>query len=257
MIDDRAIVDERASIGTGVTIGPFTIIEEGVTIGTDTWIGPHVVIRRNTELGTRNKVYQFSSLGEDPQYVGYKNEETYLKIGNNNVVREYCTLNRGSPAGTGTTRIGNNNLIMAYAHIAHDSILGNNVVFANGASLAGHVEIGDYAILGGFTLVHQFCRVGAHSMTGIGSVCLKDIPPYILASGNTAVPHGLNIRGLRRRGFNGQVIKDLQEAYRIIYRRQLTREEILLQLNRMGESIEEVKDLANFIHNSNRGIIRN
>ena len=256
MIDDRALVDSGAQIGNDVTIGPFTIIESDVAIGPGTWIGPHVVIRRNTTIGAGNKIYQFSSVGEDPQYAGYQNEETYLEIGDRNVVREYCTLNRGSPAGSGTTRIGNDNLIMAYAHIAHDSLLGDHVVFANGASLAGHVEIGDYAILGGFTLVHQFCRIGGHSMTGIGAVCLQDVPPYILAVGNTASPCGLNIRGLRRHGFSEPVIQALRGAYRLLYRQELSLDRALGELDRIAGSVEEVAALANFVRGSARGIIR-
>ena len=256
MIDERALVDARARIGDDVTVGPFTIIESGVDIGPGTWIGPNVVIRRNTTIGARNKIYQFSSVGEDPQYAGYRNEETYLKIGDRNVIREHCTLNRGSPAGSGTTRIGNDNLIMAYAHIAHDSLLGDHIVFANGASLAGHVEIGDFAILGGFTLVHQFCRIGTHSMTAIGAVCLQDVPPYILAAGNTASPCGLNIRGLRRRGFSKPVIQALRRAYRYLYRQELSLDRALGELDRIAESVEEVTALANFVRDSARGIIR-
>ena len=256
MIDARAIVSSSAHIDTDVTIGPFSIIEDGVIIGTGTWIGPHVVIRRNTKIGTSNKIYQFASVGEDPQYAGYNNEETFLEIGNNNVVREYCTLNRGSPAGTGLTQVGDKNLIMAYAHIAHDSILGDNIVFANGASLAGHVEIGDHAILGGFTLVHQFCRIGEYSMTGIGSICLQDIPPYVLAAGNTASPRGLNIRGLRRHNFNSETIQGLKKAYRAIYQKQRPVADILSDLDRLGGSLKEAASLAAFIRKSGRGIIR-
>ena len=256
MIDDRALVDSSALIANDVTVGPFTIIESGVDIGPGTWIGPNVVIRRNTTIGARNKIYQFSSVGEDPQYAGYRNEETYLQIGDRNVVREHCTLNRGSPAGSGTTRIGNDNLIMAYAHIAHDSLLGDHVVIANGASLAGHVEIGDYAILGGFTLVHQFCRIGAHSMKSIGAVCLQDVPPYIWATGNTASPCGLNIRGLRRRGFSEPVIQALRGAYRSIYRQGLSLDQALGELERTAGSVKEVTALVKFARGSHRGIIR-
>jgi UDP-N-acetylglucosamine acyltransferase len=256
VIDHRALVDGGAQIGINVTIGPFTIIESGVSVGPGTWIGPHVVIRRNTTIGAFNKIYQFSSIGEDPQYAEYQNEETYLTIGDRNVVREYCTLNRGSPAGTGTTRIGDDNLIMAYAHIAHDSVLGDHVVFSNGASLAGHVEIGDYAILGGFSLIHQYCRIGAHSMTGIGAVCLQDVPPYILAAGNTASPCGLNIRGLRRRGFDESVIQALRKAYRYLYRQQLSLDDALEELDRISGSVKEVGAFARFVRSSDRGIIR-
>jgi len=256
VIDGRALVDSGAQIGNDVTIGPFTIVESGVVIGPGTWIGPNVVIRQNTTIGAGNKIYQFSSVGEDPQYASYQNEETYLEIGDRNVVREYCTLNRGSPAGSGTTRIGNDNLIMAYAHVAHDSLLGDHIVFANGASLAGHVEIGDYAILGGFTLVHQFCRIGAHSMTGIGAVCLQDVPPYILAVGNAASPCGINIRGLRRRGFSEPVIQALRGAYRCLYRQELSLDKALEKLDGIAGSTEEVVALTKFVRRSGRGIIR-
>ena len=257
MIDAKAIVSQHAKIATDVSIGPFSVVEEGVTIGSGTWIGPHVVVRRNTKIGMNNKFYQFSSVGEDPQYAGYRNEETFLEIGNNNVVREYCTLNRGSPVATGLTKIGDETLIMAYAHVAHDSVLGNHIVFANVASLAGHGQIGDYAILGGFTLVHQFCRIGAYAMTGIGSICLQDIPPYILATGNTASPKGLNLRGLRRNGYKDQVIEGLKRAYRIIYKQQRSLIDILSELDRLGETNPEVALLSEFIKTSERGIIRN
>jgi UDP-N-acetylglucosamine acyltransferase len=256
VIDARAIISSDAHIDTAVTIGPFSIIEEGVIIGAGTWIGPHVVIRRNTKIGTSNKIYQFASVGEDPQYAGYNNEETFLEIGNNNIVREHCTLNRGSPAGTGLTQIGHKNLIMAYAHIAHDSVLGDNIVFANGASLAGHVQIGNHAILGGFTLVHQFCRIGEYSMTGIGSICLQDIPPYVLAAGNPASPRGLNIRGLRRHNFNSDTIQQLKKAYRTIYQKQRPIGDILSDLDHLGRSLKEAASLAAFIRESDRGIIR-
>jgi UDP-N-acetylglucosamine acyltransferase len=256
VIDDRSLVDPGATIGKDVSIGPFTIVESDVVIGSGTSIGPNVVIRSNTTIGVDNKIYQFSSVGEDPQYAGYQNEKTYLEIGDRNVVREYCTLNRGSPVGSGTTRIGNDSLIMAYAHIAHDSILGDHVVFANGASLAGHVEIGDYAILGGFTLVHQHCRIGAYSMTGIGSVCLQDVPPFVLAAGNTASPCGLNIRGLRRHGFSESVIQALRGAYRSLYRQELNLDQALAQLDRIAGSVEEIAALVDFVRGSRRGIIR-
>ncbi len=256
MIDGRALVHPETLIGRDVTIGPFSIIESHVSIGSGTWIGPHVVIRSNTTIGSQNKIYQFSSIGEDPQYAGYAGEETFLTIGDRNIIREYCTLNRGSPGGSGTTCVGNDNLIMAYAHIAHDSLLGDHIVFANGASLAGHVEIGDYAVLGGFTLVHQFCRIGPHSMTGIGTVCLKDVPPYILAAGHSASPNGLNIRGLRRRAFSESSIRGLREAYRCLYRRDLSLEAAIRELELAKGSIVEVELLLDFIQSSERGIIR-
>ena len=256
MIDARALVDSSVLIGDDVTVGPFTVIEAGVSIGPGNWIGPNVVIRKNTTIGAKNKIYQFSSIGEDPQFTGYLDEETFLVIGDRNTIREYCTLNRGSPVGSGMTRIGSDNLIMAYAHIAHDSTLGDHITFANGASLAGHVEIGDYAILGGFTLVHQFCRIGSHSITGIGTVCLKDVLPYTVATGNTAVPRGINTKGLRPRGFSETTIQDLRHAYRFIYRNGLTQAVALEKLGEVANSVPEVAILVEFIRNSRRGIIR-
>ena len=220
MIHPSAVVSSEAEIGSNVNIGPFAVIEDCVKIESDTDIGSHVVVRSGTKIGKKNKIYSFASIGEDPQYSAYKGENTYLIIGDNNTIREYVTLNRGSTSdkGTGLTRIGDNNFIMAYCHIAHDSILGDNIVFANGASLAGHVEVGDYAILGGFTLVHQFCRVGAHSLTGIGTVCLKDVAPFVIAAGNPAKYYGINTRGLRRRNFSEDVISDLRRTYKKLFR---------------------------------------
>ncbi len=220
MIDPRAVVHPDAQVGPEVTVGPFSIIEAGVTIGAGTRIDSHVLIRAGTTLGRDNRIYSFASIGEDPQFAGYNGEATRLEIGDANVIREYVTLNRGStsPKGTGVTRIGSHNFLMAYCHIAHDSVLGDHIIFANGASLAGHVEVGDQAILGGFTLVHQFCRVGAHSLTGIGTVCLKDVPPYLIVAGNPAKTYGVNVRGLRRRGFNEQSINDLRLIYTRLFR---------------------------------------
>ena len=220
MIDARAVVHPDAQIGPEVTVGPFSIIEAGVTIGAGTRIDSHVLIRAGTTLGRDNRIYSFASIGEDPQFAGYNGEATRLEIGDANVIREYVTLNRGStsPKGTGVTRIGSHNFLMAYCHIAHDSVLGDHIIFANGASLAGHVEVGDQAILGGFTLVHQFCRVGAHSLTGIGTVCLKDVPPYLIVAGNPAKTYGVNVRGLRRREFNEQSINDLRLIYKRLFR---------------------------------------
>ena len=256
MIDDRALVDPNARIAADVNIGPFTIIEAGVSIGAGSVIGPNVVIRKNTTIGENNRIFQFCSIGEDPQFSEYRKEETFLVIGDRNTIREYSTLNRGSPIGIGTTLIGNDNLIMAYAHIAHDSILGSHIIFANGASLAGHVEIGDYAILGGFTLVHQYCRIGEHSITGIGTVCLKDVPPYIVANGNTAIPHGINTKGLRPRGFSEVTIQGLRQAYRLIYRKGLAQVKALAELECAEISTPEVAKFAEFIRSSKRGIIR-
>ncbi len=256
MIHPQAIVDPRAKIGSGVTIGAFSIIGPEVEIGDRSWIGPHVVINGPTRVGCDNKLFQFSSLGEAPQHSGYQGEPTRLEIGDRNIIREYCTLNRGTAAGRGVTHLGNDNFIMAYCHVAHDCQVGNNTIFANGTSLAGHVEVGDYVIFGGFTLIHQFCRVGAHGMTGIGTVTFKDIPPYLLVAGNTAVPHGLNSRGLKRRKFSAASIDALRRAYKILYKSDLTLNEAIAQLDGVAKECDEVAHFVDFIKRSERGVIR-
>ncbi len=255
-IHPQAVVDEGAKLGDGVEVGPFSIIEKDVTIGPDTWIGPHVVVRSNTTIGAQNRIYQFSSIGEDPQFAGFRDEVTYLEIGDRNVIREYCTLNRGTPVGHGVTRIGSDNFLMAYVHVAHDCVLGDHVIFANCASLAGHVEVGDYVIMGGFTLVHQFCRVGAHSITGIGSVCLKDVPPYVVAAGNTASPFGINVKGLKRRGFSVEKIQTLKWAYRQIFRSGLDLRTVVARLEEKLDECAEIQLFIDFLSSSKRGIIR-
>ncbi len=219
VIHERAIVHPGAQIGDNVSIGPFSIIEDNVSIGDGTIIGPHVVIRNHTHIGKDNHFFQFSSIGEAPQYRGYKQEPTQLIIGDRNTFREYVTLNRGTPDFSQQTVIGDDNFIMAYVHIAHDCIIGNSTTFANGASLAGHVKVGDFAILGGFSLVHQFCSVGAHCITGIGAVCFQDVPPYIVAAGNSAEPYGINSKGLKRRGYSDNSITLLKSAYKLLYRK--------------------------------------
>lgn len=256
MIHPQAIIDPGAKLGKNVHVGPFSIIGPGVEIGDESWIGPHVVVYGPTRIGKNNKIYQFSSLGDAPQHLGYKGEPTRLEIGDRNIIREYCTLNRGTVAGRGVTQLGNDNFIMAYCHIAHDCRVGNHTIFANGTSLAGHVTIEDYVIFGGFTLIHQFCRVGAHSMTGIATVTFKDIPPYLLAAGNTAEPHGLNIRGLKRRQFSAKSIESLRGAYKIVYRSGLRLEEALTQLAMIAKECAEVDHFFKFIQTSERGIIR-
>jgi len=191
-IDPRAVVDPSARLAPGVSVGAYTIIGADVEIGAGTTVGSHVVIKGPTAIGEENRLYPFSSIGDDPQDKKYGGEQTRLEIGDRNVIREYCTINRGTEQGGGVTRIGNDNWIMAYVHIAHDCLIANHTIFANNASLAGHVRVDDYAVLGGFTLVHQFCAIGAHSFSGMGSTLSKDLPPYVRASGNPAVPRGLN-----------------------------------------------------------------
>ncbi|HEX9585896.1 MAG TPA: acyl-ACP--UDP-N-acetylglucosamine O-acyltransferase [Gammaproteobacteria bacterium] len=255
MIHPLAIVDPGAKIGKDVQIGAFSIIGAGVEIGNGTWIGPHVVINGPTRIGSENRIYQFSSLGEAPQHLGYKGEPTWLEIGDRNIIREYCTLNRGSAGGGGVTRLGHDNFIMAYCHVAHDCQVGNRTIFANGTSLAGHVRVEDQVIFGGFTMIHQFCRVGAHAMTGISTVTFKDIPPYLLVAGNTAVPHGLNVRGLKRRNFSEQSIEALRQAYKLVYKSGLRLSEATEQLAQAATN-PEVRHFLDFIKQSERGIVR-
>ena len=256
MIHPQTIVDRDAKIGKNVHIGPFSIIGPGVEIGDDTWVGPHVVINGPTSIGKNNKIYQFSSLGDAPQHLGYKGEPTRLEIGDRNVIREYCTLNRAAASGSGVTSVGDDNFIMAYCHVAHDCRVGNRTIFANGTSLAGHVLVEDNVIFGGFSLIHQFCRVGVHCMTGIGTVTFKDIPPYLLVAGNTAVPHGLNVRGLKRRKFSDASIESLRKAYKILYKSDFRLSEAIEHLEPMTKNCDEVAHFVAFIKRSERGIIR-
>ena len=257
MISDRAVIDPGAHLEEDVEIGPFCVIEGDVAIGRGTRIGSHVVIRSGTEIGRNNRIYSFASIGEDPQFAGYAGEPTRLEIGDANVIREYATLNRGSTSdrGTGVTRIGSNNFLMAYSHVAHDSTLGDHIIFANGASLAGHVEVGDFAILGGFTLVHQFCRVGPHSLTGIGTVCLQDVAPYLIVAGSPAKTYGINVRGLRRRDFGDEVIAELREIYKQKFRGKTVSTNITPSEPGQSFSPESVQ-LLEFLSQSQRGVIR-
>lgn len=256
MIDARAVVDASARIADDADIGPFTIVGPDVEIGPGCWIGPHVVITGATRLGRNNKVFQFASLGEVPQDLKYQGEPTRLELGDGNTVREGCTMSRGTAGGGGVTRIGDHNLFMAYVHIAHDCEVGNHTIFANGASLAGHVLVQDYAVLGGFTGIHQFCRVGAHCMTAIGTVSFKDVPPFVVASGSPAEPHGINTRGLKRRGFSETTILRIRQAYKMIYRSGLLLEDALEKLRPLAQAEEEAERFRHFIAASTRGIIR-
>ena len=256
MIHPQAIIDPRAQLGEGVQVGAFSVIGPDVKIGAGTWIGPHVVINGPTQIGAGNKIYQFCSIGEAPQDLKYAGEPTRLEIGDRNLIRECCTFNRGTVGGGGVTRVGSDNLFMAYAHVAHDCQVGNHVVFANNATLGGHVEIGDHAILGGFVGIHQFCKVGAHTMLGVATISFKDIPPFLLVHGNTATPHGLNLRGLKRWGFSEAAIGALKNAYKTVYRSGLTVEQALQELAVLGTQHPEVAAFANFIRNATRGIIR-
>ncbi len=255
MIDQSASIHPDAKLDSDVKVGPFSIIEADVKIDKGTVIGPHVVIKSGTSIGKNNQIHQFSSVGEAPQSVGYKGEPTKLYIGDNNIIREFTTLNRGTTDDLGYTKLGNNNFIMSYVHLAHDCVVGDNVILANGVTMGGHVQVGDYAIMGGFALIHQFCRVGEHSIIGGGSICTKDIPPYILAAGNTAKPHGINVTGLKRRDFSAETISALRQSYRTIFRSKLDLNTAIEQLAKF-EQFEEVNALAEFLQTSKRGFIR-
>lgn len=255
-IHPTAIVGPGAKLAADVTVGPYSIIGAGVEIGAGTRIGPHVVIGEHTRIGARNTIYQFNSIGEAPQDKKYSGEPTGLEIGDDNTIREFCTFNRGTTQDAGVTRIGNNNWIMAYVHIAHDCQIGNHTIFANNAQLAGHVHIGDYVILGGFTGVHQFCRVGAHSMTAIGAVVLQDVPPYVMAAGNTAAPRGINAEGLKRRGYTSAAIAAIRRAYKTLYKSGLSFEEAHARIAGEVAAQPELELLATFLATPGRGVIR-
>lgn len=255
-IDARAVIDSAARIGENVSIGPFSIIGPEVEIGDGSWIGPHVVINGPTKIGQENRIFQFSSIGEIPQDKKFHGESSSLEIGDRNTIREYVTINRGTDDGGGITRIGNDNWFMAYIHVAHDCIIGNHTTFANAASLAGHVTVADNAILGGFTLVHQFCSIGAYAFCGMGSAVSKDVLPYIMVNGSPAHPHGLNTEGLKRHGLNKATISALREAYRIIYRSGLTTQEAKVQLKDLAGIHSEVAHMLDFLNESQRGILR-
>jgi UDP-N-acetylglucosamine acyltransferase len=251
-----AIIHSEARLADDVQVGAYSIIGEHVEIGAGTTIGPHVVITGHTRIGKNNQIFQFCSIGEVPQDKKYAGEATRLEIGDNNVIRESCTFNIGTVQDVGVTRMGNNNWIMAYVHVAHDCQIGNNVIFANSTQLAGHVVIDDYAILGGFTGVHQFCQIGAHVMTAVGTVLLHDIPPYVKVSGSPAAPHGINSEGLKRRGFTGDALAGIKRAYKTLYRSGLTLEEAKVQLSLQIAEHPEVRIMADFINRSQRGIVR-
>jgi len=257
-IHPTAIIHKEANIGNNVTIGPYSVIGTGVSIGQDTVIGNSVTITGNTSIGFNNKIFHSSSIGEAPQDKKYNDEDTKLIIGNNNTIREFCTINRGTTQDKGETIIGDDNWIMAYVHIAHDCIIKNNCILANASNIAGHVEIDDFAILGGFTGVHQFCKIGSHVITAVGTVVYKDIPPYIIAAGNDSHtrPNGINIEGLKRRGFSKEAISGIKKGYKIIYREGNSIEDAISQLHNLSKEVAEVALYIDFISKSQRGLVR-
>lgn len=256
MIHPTAIIHPGAQLADGVSVGAYSVIGEYVEVGADTWVGPHVTIGGHTRIGRENRLYQFSSIGEIPQDKKYAGEATRLEIGDRNTVREFCTLNLGTAQDAGVTRIGSDNWIMAYVHVAHDCQVGDNTIFANNAQLAGHVRVGDFAILGGFTAVHQFARIGAHSMTGIGTILLQDLPPYVTAAGNAARPYGINAEGLKRRGFSAEAIAAIKRAYKQVYRSGLSLRDALDAIRGETAAHPELAPFADFLAAEGRGIIR-
>lgn len=256
MIHPSAIVDPGAELGEGVEVGPFSIVGPGVRIGRGTRIGPHAVVRGPSDIGQDNRIYQFASVGEDPQDKKYGGEPTRLVMGDRNVVREGATIHRGTVQDAGVTRIGDNNLFMAYTHVAHDCRIGSHAILANAASLGGHVRVEDWAILGGFTLVHQFCHVGAHSFCAMGSVIARDVPTYVTVGGHPAVPRGINSEGLKRRGFSDEAIALIRRAYRLLYMSSLKLADALAAIRELAAACPELAPLAEFIAASSRSIVR-
>lgn len=257
MIDPKASVHPGAELGAGVEIGPGAVVGKGVELGDDCVIGPYAVIKGPTRIGRGNRIFQFASIGDDPQDKKYQGEpESRLEIGAGNVIREFCSINRGTALGGGVTRIGDNNWIMAYVHVAHDCLVGSNTVFANNAALAGHVTVEDFAILGGCTGVHQFCRMGRHSITAIATIIVKDVPPFLMVAGNTARHAGLNKEGLRRNGFSQEAVKAIEKAYRVVYRERLILKDALERLETLPDSDGNIGKIARFIRESERGIVR-
>ena len=255
MIHETAIVHPSAEVADGVEIGPYSIIGEHVRIGAGTRIGPHAVIDKWTVIGTGCQIYQYASLGTPPQHLRYNGEETYVIIGNNNIFREFVTINRGTPFGNGKTVLGDDNFIMAYAHIAHDCILGNRIIMASYAGLAGHVEIEDYAVVGGMVAIHQYVRIGTHAFIGGGSSIGMDIPPYVTASGIRAKLYGINVLNLKRGNFSGEVIRGLRKAYKMIFRSHIPLEEALQTVDADPvSSLAEVRHMVEFIKGTKRGI---
>ena len=255
-IHPSAIVHPAARLGQRVVIGPYSIVGEHVEIGDDTVIGPHVVLSGHTRIGRDNRIFQFCSIGEAPQDKKYAGEPTRLEIGNRNTIREFCTFNCGTAQDAGVTRLGNDNWIMAYVHLAHDCQVGNQTIFANNAQLAGHVHVGDWAILGGFTVIHQFVRIGAHSITAMGTILFQDLPPFVMAAGNPAVPRSINAEGLKRRGFSGDAVAAVKRAYKTLYKSGMKLDEARARIEAESAAVPELAMLAGFLTVAGRGIIR-
>jgi UDP-N-acetylglucosamine acyltransferase len=256
VIDARAVVSPQAELAADVEVGPFCVIGAKVRIGPRTRIASHVVINGPSTLGADNQVFQFASIGDAPQDKKYKGEPTRLEIGERNVFREFCTVNRGTTHDQGVTRVGNDNLFMAYTHVAHDCQVGSHIVMANCATLGGHVQLGDWVIMGGLAAIHQFSKIGAHAFIANNAAVTRDVPPYIMAVGQPAAPHSVNSEGLKRRGFTPEQISHIREAYRILYRRDLPLGDAVRELTALAATQPEIKAFVEFIANSTRSLIR-
>ncbi len=256
MIDSRAVIAPGAMLGDNVTVGAFAIIGDNVEIGEGSTVGPHTIVEGPTRIGRNNHIHAFAAIGTAPQDKKYAGEPTRLEIGDGNTIREYCSINRGTSQDRGVTSIGDDNWIMAYVHIAHDCDVGSHTIMANGATLAGHVEVGDYAILGGFTKAHQYCRIGAHSFCAMDSGLSRDVPVYVTAAGHLATPHGINSEGLKRRGFTREQIRNIRQAYKVIYRSDLKLADAISALAEREPEQPELAPLIEFLRTSSRSIIR-
>ena len=256
MIHPHAIVEPGARLAADVAVGPYAVIGAQVEIGAGSSIGAHAVIEGRTRIGRNNRIHAFAAIGGPPQDKKYAGEDTSLEIGDGNTIREYVTINRGTVQDAGVTRIGDDNWIMAYVHIAHDCQVGSHTIFANATQLAGHVHIGDWAILGGVTLVHQYVHIGAHSFSAVGTILVQDVPPYVMVAGQDAKPYGINSEGLRRRGFSPESIGALKRAYRTLYRSSLGLEEARASLQALAQDYPEVRPMVDFLARSSRGIVR-
>ena len=256
MIDPAAIIDSHAELADDVSVGAFSVIGADVKIDAGTVIGPHVVIKGPTSIGKNNRIYQFTSIGEDPQDKKYASEVTRLEIGDRNTIREFTSMHRGTQQDNSVTKIGNDNLFMAYTHVAHDCIIGDHVIMANGASLAGHVHLNSHAILGGFTLVHQFTQIGQYSFAAMGSAITQDIPPFIMVGGKPTRPHGINSVGMERNGISAEDIRLIRNAYKIIYKMNLRLEDAIEQMEDLSSDSQQVSDMVSFLRNVRRGILR-
>ena len=256
MIDARAVVSPQAELAADVTVGPFTVIGPQVRIGARTRVASHVVINGPSTIGADNVFFQFASIGDAPQDKKYQGEPTRLEIGDRNVFREYCTVNRGTTHDEGVTRVGNDNLFMACSHVAHDCQVGSRIIMANYVALGGHVQLGDWVIMSGYSGVHQFCKIGAHAFIANNAAVTRDVPPYVIAVGQPATPHSVNSEGLKRRDFSATQIRNIREAFRVLYRRDLPLETALKELTAQAAEQAEIRPFVDFIVASNRSLIR-